>query len=700
MDEEGLGTRIPAARTPTGQLYNVPLDPGPEPEKRDPNAWLTSFFVELGAMGVRGDDRAAGFLNYKDLRSGGYLNLFALSAEKTGEARFVEAVGGAVGMRDQFYRVQAGRYNDWKVTAFFDGTPQTFTSSYRSLWSGAGTGNLTLNTLTPGGTTSAAVTQTNIQNALAATESTTLDVLRKTAGVRLDKNLGEFWKAFASFTTQNREGARPFGGVFGGGGGGGNIETIEPIDYQTHDVVAGVQYNGPTSSFNLRASASFFRNNVDTLTFQNPLYITTNGSTGLTPASFTQGRFDLPPDNVHYNVRGEYARALPDFYRGNLTATVALGSMRQNDTFVVPTEYSLAGGTVTAGGASLANAWNTPSALSQSSANARIDTALADFGLSFKPMKGLDVRGKVRFYETDNSMQYISCNPLTGQWGRILNDGSGLSLVGANTTAGANPAGTSANAFNAAGCNLDAVRAMNLVPNAGNIPVMSVPNDYRQVNASIAADYRLGRASNLNAAIERESFDREVRERDRTWEDKLKLTYVNGAAIDGSIRISYEHARRDGSEYNPNPYQSYLSASFGPTPATNGVAVQSWFHSIAQFRSFDLADRTQNVVNGRVNYAFHPAIDGAMTLQLKDAEFPAQYGRTGHQKSSSVTLDMNYQPGARGADRAAARMDAALVEAARLVREEAVELARGAGLVVHVERHRARLLVSLSLIHI
>src|SRR6478735_2116472 len=65
MDEEGLGTRIPAARTPTGQLYNIPLDPGPEPEKRDPTAWLTTGFIEFGGLSVSGDDRAAGFLNYK-----------------------------------------------------------------------------------------------------------------------------------------------------------------------------------------------------------------------------------------------------------------------------------------------------------------------------------------------------------------------------------------------------------------------------------------------------------------------------------------------------------------------------------------------------------------------------------------------------------------------------------------------------------
>jgi hypothetical protein len=71
------------------------------------------------------------------------------------------------------------------------------------------------------------------------------------------------------------------------------------------------------------------------------------------------------------------------------------------------------------------------------------------------------------------------------------------------------------------------------------------------------------------------------------------------------IRVSWEYARRGGSEYVANPYLPFLSASFGPTPTANTVAVPSWFHSIAQFRSFDLADRTQNTVNGRVNYTFH-----------------------------------------------------------------------------------------------
>jgi len=322
--------------------------------------------------------------------------------------------------------------------------------------------------------------------------------------------------------------------------------------------------------------------------------------------------------------------------------------MRQNESLIPPTDYALTGGTVTAGGVSLANQWNTTAALSRQTADARIDTLLADVGLAFKPANALDMKAKLRFYETDNSMQYLACNPLTGQWGRLLNDGSGLSLVLANTTPGANPAGTSANAFNAGRCDLQATRGINLVPAAGNVPIASMPADYKQVNAVIGADYRVRSATTVNAAIEREMFHRDWRERERTWEDKVKLGLVERGFFEGTLRLSYEFGKRSGSDYNSNPYDPFYSASFGPDPTANGIAVQSWFHSIEQFRSFDIADRRQNVLNGRVNHSFAPTVDAAITFQAKDADYPALYGRTGHQRANSLTFDANYQSGSKG----------------------------------------------------
>src|SRR5262249_55232154 len=163
-------------------------------------------------------------------------------------------------------------------TAYYDGTPQVFTTTYRSLWTGLGSSNLTLTGLTPGGAPTAAATQANIQRTLAATSNSELEAVRRQAGLRYDATLSHTRKLYASATDQQREGWQAFGAVFGGGGGGGNIEIPQSVDTSTYDLVAGVRYSTPLSSFNLRASASFFRNDIDTMTFQNPLYITTNGS--------------------------------------------------------------------------------------------------------------------------------------------------------------------------------------------------------------------------------------------------------------------------------------------------------------------------------------------------------------------------------------------------------------------------------------
>jgi hypothetical protein len=646
MDEEGMGTRIPTAHSPNGQAYNIPYDnPDEEPFKKSKD-WITGGFVEAGGLHVSGDAKSAGFLNYKDLKTGGYLDTFGAWGEKPSEARYYEATGGAVGMDDQFYHVQFGRYNDWKVTAYYDGTPQVFTTTYRSLWTGLGSSNLTLTGLTPGGTTSAAATQANIQKALAKTPDSELEVVRKKAGLRYDANIGEAWKFYASATDQRKEGSQPFGAVFGGGGGGGNLEIPQSVDNSTYDLVTGLRYADPKNSFNLRASASFFRNDIDTMTFQNPLYITTNGSNGLSPTLFTQGRFDFAPDNEAFNVKGEYSRRFPELYNGYFTSAVALGTMRQNDPLIAPTQYPLTGGTVNPGNVSLANNWNTTQALSRQSAETRMDTLLGDFGLLLRPTTALDVRGKLRYYETRNEMApYQACNPLTGQWGRLLNDGSGLSIVTANTVTGANPAGTYANAYNAAMCDLAAVRALNLAPVAGNIPIASVPYDYRQLVASVGADYRVGRASSVGGVLERETFHRDFRERDETWEDKVKLSWVDRGLLEGTIRVSYEYDDRAGSAYNTNPYLPFYSASFGPVPVANTVNLASWFHSIDQFRSFDLADRKQNTLNSRVDYAITDNLDGAFTLQLRDADFPSALGRTGHQRNGFATVDLSYRAG-------------------------------------------------------
>lgn len=624
-DPEGLGTYFPAARTPSGQMYSMPLTPVTDPGRSE-GGWEYFGFVEGGIFSVDGDREAYGFRRYKDLDNGPYVTSFGLAMEKPDAARYFEITGGGVGYDDQFYGLTFGRYNDWRVRAFYNETPHVFTTSFRSIYNGVDSGRLTLKPgLTPGGTASNANDNAAVAAVAAANADTEIGLIRKKGGVRLDMNLTDELKFFASYNQEKREGGRPFAAVWGTGGGTAPVELVEPIDYTTHDLLAGFHYNDPLNSLNLQVSASLFRNNIDTLTFETPYRVAAGTVNGVAPGGFTQGRFDLYPDNDAYNIKGEYARRLPDLMNGRFTAVVSLSSSRQDDDLIPYT--SIAGVTLPS---VTVNNWNSTSSLSRQSADARIDTRLIDLGLALNPTSALNVKAKARYYETQNHTDFLLCNPnasytggnefsaygCSGVWGPLINDGSG------------------ANA-----------KIVPFTASNGNTIIRNIPFDYKQLNLGLAADWRINPTSSANASYERETYDRDHRERDKTWEDKIKLGYINRALADTTLRLSYEHGNRRGDSYNTHdPYEDFYSGYFVPMPTADGANVQNWVvHMNSGLRKFDLADRRQNILNARLNYLAREDLDLGVSLQLKDIEYPADYGRRDRQRINSVNFDVDWQ---------------------------------------------------------
>jgi hypothetical protein len=638
-DPDGLGLTL-NPRSPTGFLYPDPWLL-PPPNKTD-TGWEVNASVEVGGLRVSGDSAASKFREYKDLKSGLYLNNFSVTAEKPADAHFLDIYGGGLGRSDQYLSVTTGRYNDWKLKAFYTETPHVFTSTYRSLWNGVGTGSLTLKPglgLTAGPAAPATVlsTEAAVRAAVDATPDSVLSLVRKKGGVRLDALFADNWKAFVGYTNEHRQGARPFGMIFGGGGGAGSMEIPESIDYNTHDLYAGVQWGNARTQVNVLASGSYFRNHVPTETIDNAWFVAVPGGvTGIT--SFPQGQFALYPNNDAYTLKLEAAHAMPDFYRSRITAVLQTTSTRQNDALLPSVVQP---GLLVNG---LDGQWNTQASLSKSTAGAKIDSRLADLGLAMAPVDGLDLRAKLRHYETSNSTEYWACNPLTGQWGRLINNGS--SAVTANPAVNAqNPAGTTVNSWNAAKCDINAVKALNLAPAAGNINIRNIPYEYTQDNLSASGDYRLTMRQSLNLAIERETFKRKYRERDETWEDKIKLGYVNRDLVGGTLRASVESTRRRGSTYNSDPYEEFYSGSMGPLPNVAGTNVSSWIHTNDLHRKFDLADRDTQVLNLRFNHMLRDDLDIGLALQLKDSSYPtSEFGRKGHWQQNSLNADINWQP--------------------------------------------------------
>ena len=714
-------------RSPSGLMYNMPHATEDAPTQ----GTSVQGAISAGAVVYGGNEDAALYKQYKDPVTGAVIDSFSLQVDKPETANYLELVGGNVGRNDQFFGAQFGRYNDWKIKAFYNETQHTFTTSAKPLWNGIGTGTLSLKpglsagagvlyigANTAAAAAGAAVNGTTIKcanptggaalavgapcfvstvfgspvgtptygaagavvnpvlvgvpvtgNALGAAATTTVNgginslvtraaiaaqsamgfseigLIRKNGGLSLDKTLTDNWKMFVTGTAEKRQGARPFGMVQGGGGGANNMEIAEPIDYLTTDFKAGVRYADALTQFNLVASANFFSNNIGELVVDVPLNV---GQTA-TGALVKQARFDLAPSNQAYDITAEVSRALPDFFNGQLTGTVSIGTSRQDDALLPPSINTGVGTPSVAAGAFNGNfsQWNTTAALSQQSANARIDNQLVDLKLSLHPVNDLTIAGKLRYQSTDTKTNYLACNPnatyangtqysaygCTGVWGRMLNDGGAVAFVNTGTSTGG------LITFGAGGAVLPAMTGIG--------PIRSMPWSNTQVIAGVSGDYRINKAHLINASYERETVDRTNREVDTTWEDKYKFGYVNRSLQNATVRMSYEYDSKRGSGYNSFPYVMFTGAGFfdaASIPVNTDLA-GAYVARLANIHKLDVADRDQDILNARVNFALRPDMDFGVMYQYKNVDYPTNdvAGRSSNAQHS-LNFDLNYQP--------------------------------------------------------
>ncbi|MEI8028528.1 MAG: MtrB/PioB family outer membrane beta-barrel protein [Comamonadaceae bacterium] len=718
--------------SPTGQLYGLPYDSPPDDSNKTATGWEYSGGVEAGVLGGAAGEKNALFRKYKDLKNGLSLNYFEVEADKPASANYIQTFGGGTGQHDQFYGVQFGRYNDWKVRLFYNETLHVFTDTWKSLHQGEGSGDLTTGLPAPspyapatttaigtaasslgltafgtgnctltapcwvydgklysnasavnaingvagtyggaaGTTLTAGSPQSNmakaIANKLASIPESELSLVRKKGGARVDMILTDNWKGYSSYSQEHRQGARPFAmneGNF-------STEIAEPIDYTSHEFLGGLQYTDARTHANLRASLSLFRNNISTLNVRDTLM-----SENTVSGAVQSGTYDLYPDNQAFNLKGEFARSLPDFYKGRFTAALSWGTSRQDDALLAPisalqnAQFAAAGITTLAGnsigyaaGSALVSNWNTTAALSQQTAKQRIDNTLLDLGLSVKPTDDFSLKSSFRLYDTANKGGYTAYNPLTGQFGRGFADGNNLTAL--DTIVGLKPGATPGTAGS---CYVPPGYASNtliatcqfglagVVANGSNVPVFGQARSTKQVNYGLAADYDLSRTSSLNASLEREDFNRDFRERDKTWEDKLKLGYVNRALGDASLRTSLEKDRKRGSDYNYRTFADLGTGLPGLSPQEQIAAIQAGvvgytlnanlFNRYSYyFRKYDQADRDQNIFNARLNLLAREDLDLGASVQLKNIQYPGSVYGAEQDKQNSLTLDLNYQP--------------------------------------------------------
>ncbi|HWH83551.1 MAG TPA: MtrB/PioB family outer membrane beta-barrel protein [Burkholderiaceae bacterium] len=609
--QQAVGTFRPGgSHTPTGLHYQVP--PAYPAANKTDAGWLYNLSFEAGFWGKGANEDNPLFRQYRDWHNGPTLNWFGVTAERPDTASYLNFIGSDVGRRDQFYGLEFGKYNDFKVKAFVNQIPHALGEG-TTYFRGAGSTYLSLPpALTPGNSALTAVDAAAKDGA-----PYTFKVQRNRAGLRGDWDVGDRWKAYTSYTYERREGSRPMGGsmffpVSLGPGGtvGGISELIEPIDYQTHDLAFGMQFANGLTQFNVGVTASLFRNANNALTWENPFNVGSLGPPNPASSNLKLGQMALAPDNQAYSVKAEYVRAFPELRNAHFDASVALGRMRQNDNLLSPSVNTGLGGNAPF---TWNNAdWNTTGALSQKTADARIDTTLVNLQASAVPLDRLTVRAKARYYETRNHTQYTAYNPITGQYGYLAEGGGqGTAVPG---------------------------EAGFYAPGAGFSHYRSIPFEGTQQNYVAEADYRVRSKTTVTASYERENFLRHYRERDRTWEDKLKLSVAERGFGEGTVRASYEYDSRRGGAYNSNPYEAFYTSSLPGVPADTVP------HTLDELRKYDLSDRKQQILNLRYNRSLRDDLDVGVTLQQKWIDWGAEFGRVDAQTQSSLNLDLSWSP--------------------------------------------------------
>ena len=261
--------------------------------------------------------------------------------------------GRNLGLDHRELRFEHERQGDWGYFIDFGQTPRFEPYVPQTSVTGIGSPNLTVpTTSTPGG-------------------AHELKTERKAIGLGFDKRLGGPWGVQLRFKSEEKDGARIFGR---GTTTGSTFEFMpEPIDSTTRQLEAILNYAGER----LQLAGGYYGTSYDNR--YKGLFVT-GGSANLAGFSPTA----LPPDNQSHQfyVSGGYQ------FTPTMRSTFKLvyGQATQRDDFLSAAE--LAPTAVPAG---------LPSNLS-----GRVDTKLAQLGLSAQPIARLSLRANLRYEDRDD----------------------------------------------------------------------------------------------------------------------------------------------------------------------------------------------------------------------------------------------------------------------------------------------------------
>jgi MtrB/PioB family decaheme-associated outer membrane protein len=511
------------------------LDAGAQtpPTKPEPPNVPSLGELDLGFRGGTVDGDEARFERYRDLREGA-ASFFQV--KRHSEKYRFEGTAFNAGYRDQRF---AAEYTDGKLTVggLFDSVPMNFLYDAPLIWKNEGGGRFTLpaalrtavqgptNVVNDGtavgvpcapglgpttcnaSTAAQAIANRSVYNSIIAASD--MAVKREVVGVTLDYVATPALGFMVDFSSTGRTGVMPWSASFAFN----NVnQLLAPIDQRNNELKANTEWVNPKGMIRLDYWGSYFANDIQTLTWDNPIRATdfTNGlappAGPFDPSAYSNGngaafgQAALWPSNT-LNAFG-LTGMLKTIPKTTINGNVQLTYMRQNESLLPWSVNS----TITS--PAVLAFYPGLRSLPRTTAEAAVNGLNALVNVNSRPTKYLTLQARYRYNQHDNNTPHFD--------GRTYVTFDG------------------------------AVRSFTDDPLTEHIEGLSEYFHIIRKNFDANATFRLRDYGAFRVGYANEKFDREGRGFSEVNDDMLRLAYDAQLFERLSVRASFDQSRRRG----------------------------------------------------------------------------------------------------------------------------------------------------------
>ena len=323
--------------------------------------------LTLGAGRVSDDSFKFGEYNGLN-EEGGYLIADGNLRYRSEDAEYLDVSVSDLGLDSRSMNLEVGTQGSYDFYISYDEIPHYVSDSAASPYRGIGSDILSL----PSGWVAAG--STGGMTALDANlQSVDIETQRKNLSVGAHIITESPWSYTVDLRHDTKKGIQRTAGSFLFS----SAQLLAPVDYVTDEINASISYQKRKWQARLTYFASSFRNDNQSLTWEN----------AYTPlvAGADSGELALPPDNQFHQLLLSTAYSFSNTSR--LNADLSIGKMEQDEALLGATQ----------------NASLTVPALPADSANAEVDTTNARFRYSFEPFSQLRMNASYSYSDRENN---------------------------------------------------------------------------------------------------------------------------------------------------------------------------------------------------------------------------------------------------------------------------------------------------------